>query len=64
MYIREDGKRLDPEKVVCCGYCDDRYRIKDLHHWSGDDRPQLLCPGCDETLIVLRSPDDDETYEW
>ncbi len=28
--------------------------VKELHFWDGDDRPQLLCPGCDDTKIMLQ----------
>ena len=57
-YIREDGKKLNTHNPISC-HCGFVGIIKDLHYWSEDDRPQLLCPGCDETLITLHSPDDD-----
>jgi len=44
----------DTEKRnIYCGICSCYYKKSDLRYWSGDDIPQLLCPGCDSTLITL-----------
>jgi len=49
----DSPKKEKKEEKVWCALCQDYIKRSEMKYWSGDDRPALLCPGCDQTLIWL-----------
>lgn len=39
-------------KTIYCQICECEYKLEELKQWTGRDILELLCPGCDDTLIA------------